>query len=92
MDINIRNFSDEELDAFQVEINNEISRRKHIDKLVENINELLYELTGTLTGDEYLSFVHNQLGNELFNTKNVEESEDAPGWFAPALYIERTVK
>ena len=79
MDINIRTFSDEELDAFQEEINTELSRRKHIDKLVENINELLYELTGTLTGREHLSFVHNQLGNELFNTKNVEEPEDASG-------------
>ena len=92
MDINIRNFSNEELDAFQKEINREIVRREHIDKLVESINELLYELTGTLTGYEHLSFVHNQLGNELFNTKNVEEPEDMPGWFAPALHIERTVK
>ena len=92
MDINVRNFSDEELGTFQEEINSELSRRRHIDKLVENINELLYELTGTLTGCEHLSFVHNQLGNELFNTKNVEEPEDLPGWFAPALYIERNVK
>lgn len=92
MNINVRNFSDEELDTFQKEINNELSRRRHIDKLAENINELLYELTGTLTEYEYLSFVHNQLGNELFNTKNVEEPEDLPGWFAPALHIERTVK
>ena len=92
MDINIRNFSDEELDTFQEEINSELSRRKHIDKLVKNINELLYELNGTLTGYEYLSFVHNQLGNELFNTKNVEEPDDTPGWFAPILHIERTVK
>ena len=92
MDINVRNFSDEELGTFQKEINNELSRRKHIDKLVENINELLYELAGTLTEYEHLSFVHNQLGNKLFNTKNVEKPEDMPGWFAPALYIERTVK
>ena len=92
MNINVRKFSDEELDTFQEEINNELSRRKHIDKLVENINELLYELTGALTGCEHLSFVHNQLGNELFNTKNVEEPEDLPGWFAPALRIERTVE
>ena len=92
MDINVRKFSDEELNAFQEEINSELSRRKHIDKLVENINELLYELNGTLTGYEYLSFVHNQLGNELFNTKNVEEPDDAPGWFAPELHIERTIK
>ena len=92
MDINVRNFSHEELDTFQEEINRELSRRRHIDKLVENINELLYELTGELTGYEHLSFVHNQLGNELFNTKNVEEPEDMPGWFAPALHIERTVK
>ena len=92
MDINVRKFSDEELDTFQEEINSELSRRKHIDKLVENINELLYELTGTLTGYEYLSFIHNQLGNELFNTKNVEEPDDAPGWFAPELHIERAVK
>lgn len=92
MDINIRNFSDEELDAFQEETNSELSRRRHIDKLAENINELLYELTGTLTEYEHLSFVHNQLGNELFNTKNVEEPEDAPGWFAPELHIERVVR
>ena len=92
MNINVRTFSDKELDTFQEEINNELSRRKHIDKLVENINELLYELTGALTEYEYLSFVHSQLGNELFNTKNVEEPEDLPGWFAPALHIERTVK
>ena len=92
MDFNFKNFSDEELDTFQKEINSELSRRKHINKLVKNINELLSELTGTLTGCEHLSFVHNQLGNELFNTKNAEEPEDLPGWFAPALYIERTVK
>lgn len=92
MDINVRKFSDEELGTFQEEINRELSRRRHIDKLVENINELLYELTGMLIGCEYLSFVHNQLGNELFNTKNVEEPEDTSGWFAPELHIERTVK
>lgn len=92
MDINVRIFPDEELDTFQEEINSELSRRRHIDKLVENINELLYELTGTLTGYEHLSFVHNQLGNELFNTKNVEEPEDASGWFAPEVHIERTIK
>lgn len=92
MNINIRNFSDEELDAFQKEINNEVSRRERIDTLVRNVNELLYELTGTLTGYEYLSFVHSQLGNELFNTKNVEELEDDPGWFVPVLHIERTVE
>lgn len=92
MDINVRKFSDEELGTFLKEVNSELSRRRHIDKLVENINELLYELTGTLTRHEYLSFVHNQLGNELFNTKNVEEPEDLPDWFAPELHIERTVK
>ena len=92
MDINVRNFSDEELGTFQEEINRELSHRKYIDKLVKNINELLYELAGELTGYEHLSFVHNQLGNELFNTKNVEESEDASGWFAPELHIERIVK
>lgn len=84
MDINVRKFSDEELGTFQEEINKELSRRRHIDKLVENINELLYELTGTLFRCEHLSFVHNQLGNELFNTKNVEELEDASDWFAPS--------
>ena len=63
MNINVRKFSDEELGTFQKEINSELSRRRHIDKLVENINELLYELTGALTRSEYLSFVHNQLGN-----------------------------
>ena len=92
MDINVRSFSDEELGTFQEEINSELSRRRYIDKLAENINELLYELTGMLTDYEYLSFVHNQLGNELFNTENVEESEDAPGWFAPALRIERALE
>ena len=92
MNINVRNFSDEELDTFQKEINSEVSRREHIDTLVENINELLYSLTGTLTGYEYLSFVHSQLGNELFNTKNVEESEDDPDWFVPVLHIERSVE
>lgn len=92
MDINVRNFSDEELGTFQEEINSELSRRRHINKLVKNINELLYELTGTLAGYEHLSFIHNQLGNELFNTKNVEEPEDTSGWFAPELHIERTVK
>ena len=92
MDINIRSFSDEELDTFQEEVNSELSRRRDIDKLVDNINELLYELTGELTVYEHLSFVHNQLGNELFNTENVEEPEDLPGWFAPALRIERTVE
>lgn len=91
MNINVRNFSDEELNTFQEEINRELSRRRHIDKLVENINELLYELAAMLTEYEHLSFVHNQLGNELFNTKNVEELEGASGWFAPALHIERTV-
>ena len=90
MNINVRKFSDEELDTFQEEINNELSRRKHIDKLVENINELLYELSGELNGYEWLAFVHNQFGKELFNTKDIEESEDfMSGWFAPQIMIER---
>lgn len=92
MDINVRNFSDRELDIFQEEINNEIERRTHINKLVKNINELLYKLNGTLTGCEYLSFAHNQTGVELFDTKDVDEPEDASGWFAPELHIERIVK
>ncbi len=92
MDINVKNFSDLELGAFQMEIDEEVERRAHINKLVKDINELLYELNGTLTGRESLSFIHNQLGTELFNTKDVEEPEDAPGWFAPKLLIERTVK
>lgn len=92
MDINVKLFSNEELNAFRAEANSEIARRAKVAKLVKNINELLYELNGTLTGYEHLSFTHNQLGNELFNTKNVEEPEDAPGWFAPELHIERIVK
>lgn len=92
MDINVKLFSNEELNTFRAETNSEIARRAKVTKLVKNINELLYELNGTLTGYEYLSFTHNQLGNELFNTKNVEEPEDAPGWFAPELHIERVVK
>lgn len=92
MDINVKLFSNEELNAFRAEANSEIARRAKANKLVKNINELLYELNGTLTGCEYLSFTHNQLGNELFNTKNVEEPEDAPGWFAPELHIERVVR
>ena len=90
MDINVRNFSDKELDTFQEEINNELSRRKHVDKLVDNINELLYELNGELSGYEWLAFVHNQSGKELFNTKDIEESEDfTSAWFAPRIMIER---
>ena len=92
MNINVRNFSDEELGTFQEEIDLEMAHRGQIIKLVGDINELLRELTGMLTEYEYLSFVHNQLGNELFNTKNVKESEDASGRFAPELHIERTVK
>ena len=92
MDINVKLFSNEELIAFRTEANSEIARRTKVNKLVKNINELLYELNGTLTGYEYLSFTHNQLGNELFNTKNVEEPEDASGWFAPKLHIERVVR
>ena len=85
MDINVKLFSNEELNTFRAETNSEIARRAKVHKL-------LYELNGALTGYEYLSFTHNQLGNELFNTKNVEEPEDAPGWFAPELHIERIVK
>ena len=92
MDINVKLFSDEELATLRAETNSEIARRAKVNKLAKNINELLYELNGMLTGYEYLSFVHNQLGNELFNTKNVEEPEDAPGWFAPELHIERVMK
>lgn len=90
MDINVRNFSDEELDTFQEEINSELSRRRHIDKLVDNINELLYKLSGELSVYEWLTFVHNQSGKELFNTKDIEESEDfMTDWFAPHIIIER---
>lgn len=90
MDINIRKFSDEELNTFQEEINSELSRRRHIDKLVENINELLYKLSGELSGYEWLAFVHNQSGKELFNTKDIEESQDfMTDWFAPHIIIER---
>ena len=90
MDINVRNFSDEELDAFQEEINSELSHRKHINKLVDNINELLYKLSGELSDYEWLAFVHNQSGKELFNTKDIEESQDfMTDWFAPHIIIER---
>lgn len=90
MDINVRNFSDEKLDTFQEEINRELSRRRHIDKLVDNINELLYKLSGELSGYEWLAFVHNQSGKELFNTKDIEESQDfMTDWFAPHIIIER---
>lgn len=90
MDINVRKFSDEELDTFQEEINSELSRRRHIDKLVENINELLYKLSGELSDYEWLAFVHNQSGKELFNTKDIEESQDfMTDWFAPHIIIER---
>ena len=90
MDIHVRNFSDEELDTFQEEINSERSRRKHIDKLVDNINELLYKLSGELSDYEWLAFVHNQSGKELFNTKDIEESQDfMTDWFAPHIIIER---
>lgn len=90
MNINVRNFSDEELDTFQEEINRELSRRKHIDKLVDNINELLYKLSGELSDYEWLAFVHNQSGKELFNTKDIEESQDfMTDWFAPHIIIER---
>lgn len=92
MNIDIRTFSDRELDTFQEEINNEVGRRAHLNRLIKNINELLYELSGTMAGCEYLSFTHNQLGDELFNTKDVDEPEEAPGWFAPELHIECVVK
>lgn len=86
---NIRLLSDEQLTALRENLTPEMARRAEINDMVDQINKLLYKLYGQLNGYEYLSFTHNQLSRELFNTKDIEEPENAEGWFAPQIMIER---
>lgn len=88
--INLYSLSNEELTTMLENGHQEVERRERVGELVKQVNELLYELSGELNGYEWLAFVHNQFGKELFNTKDIEESEDfMSGWFAPQIMIER---
>lgn len=88
--INLYALSNEELTTMLENGHQEVERRERISELVKQVNELLYELSGELNGYEWLTFVHNQFGEKLFDTKDIEESEDfLSGWFAPQVVIER---
>ena len=88
--INLSSLSNEELITMLEDGHREAERRGRVDELVKQVNKLLYELSGELTGYEWMTFVHNQFGKELFNTKDMEESEDfLSGWSAPQIMIER---
>lgn len=88
----VRKLSEESFDALEKAISEERERRHTIAKLVGEINEKLYELSGLLTCSDTLRITNNLTGEIMSDMVDWDEPEDDKLYLAPELDVKLAVR
>ena len=89
----VRKMDEESFDALEKAINEERERRHTIAKLVSEINEKLYELSGLLTYSDSLRITNNLTGEVMTDMADWDDDqEDDKLYLAPELDVELAVR
>ena len=88
----VRKMDEESFDALEKAISEERERRHTIAKLVGEINEKLYELSGLLTDSDSLLITNNLTGEIMSDMIDWDEPEDDKLYLAPELDVELAVE
>ena len=88
----VRKMDEESFDALEKAVSEERERRHTIAKLVGEINEKLYELTGLLTYSDSLRITNNLTGEVMTDMADWDEPEDEELHLAPELDVEFAVE
>lgn len=83
----VRKLSEESFDALEKAISEEGERRRMAAKLVSEINEKLYELSGLLTDSDSLLITNNLTGEIMSDMIDWDEPEDDKLYLAPELAV-----
>lgn len=87
----VREMDEESFDALEKAVSEERERRHTIAKLVGEINEKLYELTGLLTFSNSLRITNSLTGEVMTDVADWDEPEDEELHLAPELDVEFAV-
>ena len=87
----VRKMDEESFDALEKAISEERERRHTVAKLVGEINEKLYELSGLLTGSDSLLITNNLTGEIMSDMIDWDEPEDGKLYLAPELDVKFAV-
>ena len=88
----VRKLSEESFDALEKAISEERERRHTVAKLVGEINEKLYELSGLLTCSDSLCITNNLTGEIMTDVADWDEPEDDKLYLAPELNVKFAVE
>lgn len=89
----VRKMDEESFDALEKAVSEERERRHTIAKLVGEINEKLYELTGLLTFSDSLRITNNLTGEVMTDVADWDDDqEDSSQYLAPELDVEIAVE
>jgi hypothetical protein len=87
----VRKLNGESFDALEKVISEERERRHTVAKLVGEINEKLYELSGLLTDSDSLLITNNLTGEIMSDMIDWDEPEDDKLYLAPELDVKFAV-
>ena len=87
----VRKMDEESFDALEKAISEERERRHAVAKLVSEINEKLYELSGLLTDSDSLLITNNLTGEIMSDMIDWDEPEDDKLYLAPELNVKFAV-
>ena len=89
----VRKLSEESFDALEKAISEERERRRMAAKLVGEINEKLYELSGLLTYSDSLCITNNLTGEIMTDVADWDDvQEDDKLYLAPKLNVKFAVE
>lgn len=87
----VRKLSEGSFDALEKAVSEERERRHTIAKLVGEINEKLYKLTGLLTFSDSLRITNNQTGEIMTDMADWDDNQENSLHLAPELDVEFAV-
>lgn len=88
----VRRMDEESFDALEKVVSEERERRHTIAKLVGEINEKLYQLSGMLTFSDSLRITNNLTGEVMTDVADWDDDrEDSSQYLAPELDVEFAV-
>lgn len=89
----VRRMDEESFNALEEACSEEWKRRRMAAKLVSEINEKLYELSGLLTCSDSLRITNNQTGEIMTDMADWDDDqEDDKLYLAPELDVEFAVR
>lgn len=89
----VRKMNEESFNALEKAVSEERERRRTIAKLVGEINEKLYQLSGLLTYSDSLRITNNLTGEVMTDVADWDDDdqEDSSQYLAPELDVEFAV-